>query len=380
MPTQHALLSASSSARWLACPPSARFEQQFPSDGKASIYAVEGTKAHAVAEDTLKTYLRKGTIEILGADDGEMEEAVRYYVDTVLEKLNAARRSSSDAKLLVEQKLDYSRWVPEGFGTGDSVIISDGCLEICDLKYGKGVRVDAHKNSQMRLYALGALDTYGFMYGFDKIRMTIIQPRIDNISSEEISVDDLLSWAYQVKKIAGLAFDGLGSFKAGPHCRFCKGKVRCRTYADYMRKVIRDSLKPNELSDSDLAETILKAKEIKSWLDGVEDYALIEATKGHKWPGLKLVRGRSNRKIVDPEKAAEILQADGFTEIYKPKELKTITALEKLCGKKRFASLLSSVIEKPEGKPALVSLDDKRPEINTKEETKNDFKEGDKLL
>ena len=357
----HALLSASASHRWLVCTPSARLESQFPD--KSSPYAEEGTAAHALAERTLKDFLTGGDGRV-SCDDKEMQEAVQLYVDTCVEKINAAWKASPDAKTLVEHRLDFSAFVPQGFGTGDLVIVSDGGLEICDLKYGKGVKVDAEENSQMMLYALGALHEYGWLYDIGRVRMTIIQPRIDNISSWEISEADLLNWGMKVRQTAKKAYAGEGEYKAGPHCRFCRARAVCRAYAEAMKAHIVEGLKPGpELEDYEISDILEHSKEIKNWLDGVEAYAMGKALSGTKWPGMKLVAGRSTRKIADEAAAAASLIAAGYSDIYRPQTLRTITELEKLCGKKHFAEILGANIQKTEGKPALVPESDKRPEM-----------------
>lgn len=359
MPEKHALLSASSSSRWLKCTPSARREAQYPDE--SSPFAEEGTRAHALAEKTLKNYLHGGSGKVM-ADDAEMQESVQKYVDICIEKLGAAKAVSSDAICGIEIRLDFSRVVPGGFGTGDCVLVSDAGIEVIDLKYGKGVPVNAVGNTQMRLYALGAYQRYGLLFDTDQITMTIVQPRLDSVSSDTLSIGDLLDWGEEIKPIAEKAFKGEGECVAGNHCRFCKAKVRCRAHHDYLLKNLKFTPQ-DDLTDSEIAEIIEKAKEIKSYISDVEDYALDKALKGKKWKGLKLVAGRSVRKITDEAKAAELLKAGGFTDIYRPQELKTITNLEKLAGKKHLAEILKDVIEKPEGKPTLVPESDRRKEI-----------------
>lgn len=359
----HAFLSASSAHRWMNCTPSVCFESKYPDPGNSSPYAQEGTKAHAAAEELLKEFLQTGIIIPPDTGDREMDEAVRFYTDTVLEKVTEARKASPDSQILIEQRLDFSDWVPEGFGTGDAIIVSDGGLEVCDLKYGKGVKVSAIGNPQMRLYALGAVAEFGMLYGFDKVRATIIQPRLDHVESEELTVKELLQWGEEIKAKAKEAFLGKGKFNPGEHCRFCKGKLHCRQYKKYITDAIRTEFPENELKEEEIVEAVLRSKEIKSWLDEVEKFALAKALNGEKLPGLKLVRGRSVRKITDQEAAAEALRAGGFEDVFRPKELKTITDLEKLAGKKKLAELLDGLIEKPEGKPTLVPVSDKRPEI-----------------
>lgn len=370
----HAVLSASASHRWLMCTPSARFERNF--EDITSPYAAEGTEAHALAEKTLTGFLKNGKSQVEYPKNAEMQEAVQRYVDACIEKINGARRISKDSQIKVEQRLDFSKWVPEGFGTGDMVIISDEFLEIIDLKYGKGVPVSAINNSQMRLYALGMFDAYGYLYGAEKVRMTIVQPRLDSISTETISVEDLLAWGEEVKQKAKIAFTGKGEFCAGAHCRFCKARHTCRAHAEYELKNIKEDLQAAELEDFEISDILLRAKGIKTWLDGLEAYALGKALDGYDWPGMKLVEGRSNRKITDDSKAVNILVEAGYSpdDIYKPQALRSITDLEKLCGKKMFNELLSGVIEKPPGKPTLVSEKDKRKALDCN--IKNEFDES----
>lgn len=371
----HAILSASASSRWLHCTPSARLEQKFPD--ASSPYALEGSRAHERAEYFLNRFLKTGDSNVLIREDVEMNDAVQAYVNICIEKINEARTASPDAQIKVEQRLDFSRWVPEGFGTGDMVMVSDKYFEIVDLKYGKGVPVSAINNSQMRLYALGMYEAFGYLYGADEVRMTIVQPRLDSVSTETISVDELLSWGEEVKKKAKIAFKGEGEFCAGSHCRFCKARNTCRAHAEYELKNVKEDLQTAELEDFEISDILLRAKNIKTWLDGLESYALGKALDGYDWPGMKLVEGRSNRKITDDTIAANNLMNAGFgaNEIYKPQALRSITDLEKLCGKKMFSELMSGVIEKPPGKPTLVSADDKRQALEIAN-IKNDFDES----
>ncbi len=374
----HAVLSASASARWLKCSPSARWELKFPD--KSSPYAAEGTEAHALAEKTLKDFRAGGRPEVI-SDNSETREAIQSYVDTVVEKYTEARQASPDARLLVEQHLDFSKYVPQGFGTGDCLIISDKILEVCDLKYGKGVEVSAKGNSQMRLYALGAIEAQEMFWGFDRVRMTIIQPRIGNVSSEELSVEDLKAWGRIVHQRALLAFEGKGSLVAGDHCRFCRCRTVCRAYADYMTEPIKEAFKPPaELQPDEVADIVLKAKRIKGWLEDIETYALMQALDGRKLPGLKLVAGRSVRKITNPDVAAGRLLEAGYKpeEIYKPQTLQTLTELKKLCGAKKLDTLLDGIVETGKRSPALVPESDKRPALETDpDRLKNVFEKGE---
>lgn len=374
----HAVLSASASARWLKCSPSARWELKFPD--KSSPYAAEGTEAHALAEKTLKDFRAGGRPEVV-SDNSETREAIQSYVDTVVEKYTEARQASPDARLLVEQHLDFSKYVPQGFGTGDCLIISDKILEVCDLKYGKGVEVSAKGNSQMRLYALGAIEAQEMFWGFDKVRMTIIQPRIGNVSSEELSVEDLKAWGRVVHQRALLAFEGKGSLVAGDHCRFCRCRTVCRAYADYMTEPLKEAFKPPaELQPDEVADIVLKAKRIKGWLEDIETYALMQALDGRKLPGLKLVAGRSVRKITNPDVAAGRLLEAGYKpeEIYKPQTLQTLTELKKLCGAKKLDTMLDGIVETSKRSPALVPETDKRPALETDpNRLKNVFEKGE---
>ena len=272
----HAILSASASSRWLHCTPSARLERKFPDT--SSPYAEEGTQAHAYAERFLNLFLETGKTAVVIKDNAEMQEAVQIYVNICVEKINEARTASPDAQIKVEQRLDFSRWVPEGFGTGDMVMVSDKYFEVVDLKYGKGVPVSAVNNSQMRLYALGMYEAFGYLYGADEVRMTIVQPRLDGVSTETISVDDLLAWGEKVKKKAKIAFAGKGEFCAGNHCRFCKARNTCRAHAEYELKNVKEDLQTAELEDFEISDILLRAKGIKTWLDGLESYAPVSYT------------------------------------------------------------------------------------------------------
>lgn len=362
--TAHALLSASASSRWLACPPSARLESRFPD--AQSPYAAEGTQAHALAEGLLQQYEEDGGVPfVLSGPEWpkDMLDYVDMYVSIVLEKLNEARKKTPDAVLLVEQRLDFSPWVPEGFGTGDAVVISDNTLEIIDLKYGKGVPVSAEDNSQMRLYALGAFHNYGILYDFDRITMTIVQPRLDSVSSQTVNLKDLLDWGDKVKLAAAKAWRGEGEYCAGPHCRFCRAAVRCRKLAEYNLDCLRYEFMAADLMDPEDIVDVLKVEaDVTSWLKTVKEYALDQAVNhGEKYPGMKLVEGRSVRTITDEKGLAQKLTEEGYTNIYKPVTLKGITDLERVCGKKNFVKLSGEFVTKPPGRPVLVPENDKRP-------------------
>jgi len=272
-------------------------------------------------------------------------------------------RITEGATVLLEQRLDFSPWVPEGFGTGDAVIITDNRLEIVDLKYGKGVPVSAECNPQLRLYALGAINEFGMLYDFKTVRTTIVQPRLDNISSEELAVEELLQWGETVKPIAWQAFTGKGDFHAGDHCRFCRARYTCRARAEANLELAKyDFQEPEALTVEEIGEILYKAEELQQWVKDIKEYALIQAYQhGVKFPGWKVVEGRSVRKITDEEAVAERLRREGY-EPYK-QVLYTLTEFEKMIGKKRFNEIAGDLIEKPAGKPTLVPESDKRPEI-----------------
>ena len=376
MAKKHALLGASSSARWLVCTPSARLEAMFPDE--QSPYAAEGTVAHDLAESILRHKLEGKKAPKLDDYSTEMVEAVNRYVDICEEKVNEARARSSDAEVMIEAKLDFSRWVPEGFGTGDMVIVADGILEVIDLKYGKGVPVSAIENTQMRLYALGAYDVNEFLYDVRTVRMTIVQPRLDSVSTDEMALEELLDWGEEIKPIAQRAFNGEGSCTPCDYCNFCKARHTCRALADTcLTAFYKDGGKLNQLlTDSEVSDILAMKDLITKWIKGVYDFAYEKALSGEKqWPGYKLVEGTSRRTITDPEAAAQTLLDNGYKEkdIFKPRELEGITNLQKVLGKKGVAKYLEAYIDKPEGKPTLVPESDKRPAINTVETMMNEF-------
>src|SRR5690606_11631830 len=285
--------------------------------------------------------------------------------------------ASPDALVLVESRLDFSAWVPDGFGTGDAVIASDAGVDVVDLKYGRGVRVEAANNAQLRLYALGALRAYGALYDARRVRTTIVQPRLDHIDSEELDVDDLLRWAEEyVAPRAKLAYAGEGEFAAGEHCRFCRAAATCRARAEVNLEISRyDFAPPSELSLEEIADVLSRVDELVRWAGDVKDYAISQVRDhGAVIPGWKLVEGRSVRKYVDEEKAAAALIAAGLdAESVYQRKLRTITDLEKTVGKKRVAEVLGDLIVKPPGAPTLAPESDKRPAISTVEAAARDF-------
>lgn len=374
---QHAILSASASKRWMNCTPSALLEKQFADE--ESIYAAEGTAAHALAEHKLKRFLKKRSKRpVSDYDCDEMEECTDDYVSFAMEQIEKAKQSCCDPVVMIEQRLDFSRWVPEGFGTGDLVIVADDTLYIVDLKYGKGIAVSAEWNPQMLLYSLGALELFDSLYDIEKVNMTIHQPRLENVSTFEITVHDLMEWAEQeLMPKAKMAAKGEGEFVVGDWCRFCKAKNTCRARAEEYLRLAQMEFKPPELlSEEEIAEVLKVADELAKWSADVYAYAQDEAiTHGRVWNGFKLVEGRSNRKYVNDEEVADAAKAAGYEDIYK-KSLIGITEMEKLMGKKDFQKILGNLVYKPQGKVTLVPESDKRPPIQT-ETAEADFKEDE---
>lgn len=377
----HALLSPSAASRWLACTPSARLEEQFPES--SSDFAEEGSLAHEFGETILRHFNKELKMAAYSKRLSALAESKYYttdlqthaenYAALVWEKFQAARKRDNLAVLRIEEKIDITAYVPEGFGTGDAIIIAEGILEIIDLKFGKGVRVSAEQNKQMMLYALGALDMFNFIYDIHTVRMTIYQPRLDNVSEWEISTEELETWGVnELTPLAKKAFAGEGEYMAGSHCKFCRAKAQCKALATYNISLAKyDFQDPALLTDTEIADILSRADQFKSWVSSVEEYALQSALEGNNFPGFKLVEGRSVRKYSDETKIAEVLIGNGFGEdlIY-DRKLKTITAMEKLVTKKTFNALCGNLVIKPEGKPTLVPDTDPRPMYNSVE---NDF-------
>ena len=372
-PKGHAILSASSSDRWLHCPPSARLCESY--DDKGSDYAAEGTDAHALCEYKLRRALgmeAADPTENLTWFNEEMSDCAAGYAAYVLEQVEAAKQNCADPTVLIEQRVDFSRWVEGGFGTADCIIVADGILQIIDYKHGLGVLVSAEENPQMMCYALGSLELFDGIYDIETVSMTIYQPRRDNVSTYELSKDELYHWAEEtLKPAADLAFAGDGEFKCGDYCRFCKARNDCRARADANLELARYEFKlPPLLTDEDIEDILSKVDELVSWASDIKEYALQQAISGKEWSGWKLVEGRSNRRYTNETAVAGAVTDAGF-DPYERKVL-GVTAMQKLLGKSRFDELLGLYIEKPQGKPTLAPESDKRPAMNT---AKNDFME-----
>lgn len=381
----HALLSCSSAARWIACPPSARLEAEMPD--VESEYAKEGTLAHEFCEQMLLCH----TGRITGAEYSDRAAALRknhfyavemtahcqHYADYVMEVYNQERALTPDAELRIEQRLDLTEYIPEGFGTADAVIIADDRLTVIDFKYGKGVPVSATNNAQMKCYALGALQEASLLFDIKEVRMVIVQPRLQSISESDISATCLREWGESLKLHARQAFQGEGEFKAGEHCRFCKIAGQCRHLADVNLEIARHEFKdPPLLSDDDVVDILHRAPAFKTWIDAVHAFAFNQALGGKRYEGWKLVEGRTVRQYSDQDAVLRTLREAGYDEaVLTNRSLLTITQMEKLLGKETFNELLSGWVVKPEGKPVLAPASDKRPEYNSAETAAADFAE-----
>lgn len=361
----HSIYSASGAHRWMNCPPSAQLEQQFPNE--TSTFAEEGTAAHDLAEHKLKKALKMRSKKPTSPyQSDEMDEMTDLYVEYCMDLIEKSKVACSDLQILIEQKLDFSDYVPEGFGTGDLVVVGNTTLHVVDLKYGRGVIVSAEKNPQMMLYALGALSLFDMLYDIEKVSMAIVQPRVDNFSTWEITVKELLKWAEEeLKPKALLASTGGGEFCAGDHCRFCRAKNQCRARAVKNLELLKYEFQdPALLTDEEIAEIIGLADELAKWAGDIYTYATALAiNEGREWDGFKLVEGRTRRKYTDETAVAETAKEAGFTDIFK-QSLITITEMEKLMGKKKFNELLGRLVEKPKGKLTLVSEADKRQAVD----------------
>ena len=371
-PRTHAILSASSAHRWLNCSPSARLEQDFAD--RETEAAAEGTAAHALAEHKLRRALKLQTKKPISTyDSDEMDGHTDGYVQYVLETLAEAKKRCPDAILLIEQRLDFSCWVPDGFGTGDALIVADDELHIIDLKYGQGIVVEAEHNPQMMLYALGALNIFDGLYDIRTVSMTIYQPRRANVSTFTLTRQELLDWAETVLvPTAELAYAGDGEYHCGEWCQFCKAKADCRERARANMELARYEFRqPPLLTDEEVEEILGKLDSLMDWASDIKDYALQAAISGKHWCGYKLVEGRANRRYTDENAVVAAVKAAGYDPYDEPKLL-GVTAMTTLLGRKQFNDILGGLITKPQGKPTLVSESDKRPAMTT---ILDDFKE-----
>ena len=376
-PSKHALLSASSSHRWIECPPSARLCERVKE--ASTSFAREGSEAHELCEYKLRTAVlgekANDPTSSLEFYNDEMERCSNDYAIYISEIISGEKAEGNIPIILIEQQLDFSKYVPDGFGTGDCVIVSGSTLYVIDYKHGLGVLVSAEKNSQMLCYALGAYEALKDIYEIKNIVMTIFQPRRENLSTYELSIAELLDWGKNtLAPAAKLAYNGEGEFHPGSHCQFCKVKFTCRARAEHHTKLLSmDFREPELLSNDEIAEVLDKAETLSAWVNDIKEYALMQAVNGKQWNDWKVVEGRSNRKYTDEVLVADTVKNAGF-DPYEHKIL-GITAMTKLLGKNKFEDLLGGFIEKPKGKPTLVPMSDKRPALSKAADAADDFKE-----
>lgn len=364
-PEVHSVLGASAADRWMNCTPSAQLTAGM--EDETTTFAAEGTAAHALCEWKVRKALkmRAGRRPTSDYWTDEMEEFTDDYRDFIMDLVGQAKLTCKDPVTLIEQHLDFSCYVPDGFGTGDFLLVADRELNVVDFKYGRGVAVYADHNPQMMLYALGALNLFDCLYDIEQVTMTIFQPRLSSISTWTISAEELYKWAEEVlKPKAELAAKGEGEFISGSWCRFCKARNTCRARAESFLELAKMEFQPPALlSDEEVAEVMEKADELSKWASDVMAYAQAEAIEnGKHWNGYKLVEGRSTRRFIDEKKVEEAAKGAGYTDIYN-KSLITLTAFEKLMGKDTFKEVLGSYVTKPAGKLTLVPVSDKRPEV-----------------
>lgn len=382
----HALLSASASSRWLNCTPSVRLEEQFPES--TSTYAEEGTLAHEIAELKLRKYYtepmsqRTFNTRLNKMKKHELyQEEMLKHTDTYLEYLQSLTIGmKSTPYVAVEKRIDYSAYAPEGFGTVDCLIISSDTLYVTDFKYGKGVSVSAENNPQMKLYALGALIEYSFLYPIKSIKLAIIQPRLNSISEFDLTADELLAWGEEIKPIAQQAFNGEGDFVPGEHCKFCKAKAQCKARAEqYTALEDFTSMHPGLLTNADIGEILQRAEGIESWVKALKDFALAESLKGAEISGWKAVEGRGSRCFTDLDKAFAHLKENGIDEalLFERVPL-TVSKIEKVLKTEQFRSLLEEpgLVQKSAGKPTLAPINDKRKQIFNSPDASEDFASG----
>ena len=399
-PSLHAVLGASSAKRWLTCTPSARLAESMNArfGSKSSTYAEEGTKAHNLAEIKVRLavyqadkmtpakhsrmsaaeqeayvgineFRYNALREELGDIPKDMEQATDSYCDIIMEKFLSARDRDPGAKLLLEQRLDYSKWVPSGFGTGDALIVSDHLLEVCDYKHGKGIPVDAVGNPQTRLYALGGVARFSAFFDFDAVRATIIQPRLESVSEETLTVDELVRWAAEeVVEKAKAAWAGTGEFVPGDHCRFCPAKAVCSARVAEAMKMFQYGLgAPGIIPDEQIPEILPVLDVAEAWIKDIRSYAETQALHGQVWKGYKLVRGKKpNRQWSDPDEVkAQLLRAGYPVDQFEETRLKPVGEIEKALGKKAFRALVGELVSQGEGRLTLVPADDKRIEYSS---------------
>lgn len=378
----HALLSPSGASRWMACPPSARLTENLPDT--ESEYAKEGSLAHEIAELKLRKKIvdpgmstRKFNADMKKLKEHELyQDEMQGYTDEYVEFIQEQVCNSTQAPfVIVEQKVDFSAYVPDGFGTADCIILSGDTLQVIDFKYGKGVPVYAEENSQMLLYALGTYLGYNILYNIKKIKMTIVQPRISNISSWECDIDYLLSFAEEARKKADMAYKGEGELNSGKHCQFCRLNATCRKRAEENLELEKFEFKESpELSNEEIGEILIRAENLAQWVKKLKDYALAQCLAGNDVKGWKAVNGKGSRSFVNTDEAIKVLVDNGIREeLLKETTYLTLAQMEKVVGKKDFNDLVGHLIETKLGAPTLASESDKKPAITNRIKAEDEF-------
>lgn len=384
----HAIISPSGAHRWLECTPSARLEQEF--EDKTSEAADEGTLFHAIGELLILRKLGRVTKKHFDDQiakamankhyDAPMMDYAEDYSVFVIEKYNEVRKTTPDAEIFVEYRFDLTKWIPEGFGTGDVSIVGNGMMIFIDAKYGKGVYVEVTENKQLMTYSLGALEAFGWLYDIKSVQMWIYQPRIDNIDSFEMTADGLRQWGdTKLRPMAEKAFRGEGEYKPGDHCKFCRAKGECKALAGFNLELAKYEFKHADLmEDEQIADIITRYKMFTDWIKAVYDQALKKAIDGYKYPGYKVVYGRSIRRYSDPNAALELLKEKNFDlDDIAPRKLLNLTKMQKELGKDDFDTYLSPLLIKPKGKPTLAAENDKRETYDKSVAAAEDFADID---
>lgn len=360
----HAVLSASGAKRWMSCTPSARLEEKFPSTN--TVYSLEGTRAHEISEEQLRLFLEGKKKKVKYKDDDlRIYDEVLPYIERIKELYAECKKRSESTVMFLETRLDFSNYVPDGFGTGDVILLEDDTLHIIDLKFGKGVRVDAENNPQLRLYGLGAINAFDDLYDFKSVAMHIEQPRLNHSSEEVLTKEELLKWGDDLKPIAQEAYNGDGEFHPGEHCKFCKASGCCKALADYSLEIIdKDVLDPQLVNTVELGPILEKIPTIEHWIKAIKEHSINQVLSGEYIPGWKLVEGRSLRKYTNDVDVINALHEAGYEDaLIFEKKLYGISTMEKNLGKKKFGEVLGDYIYKPEGAPTLAPESDKRPEF-----------------
>ena len=359
----HALLGASNAHRWTRCPASARLEELI--NNEDTVYSAEGTEAHRLAEMILTGKVNHDEVKNY---PNEMLDAVLTYAEYVIDLFEELKAKDPNTLKEHEVKVNFAKYVPEGFGTADTILIADGVIHVIDFKYGQGVKVSSTDNDQMKCYAIGALEEYDFIYSLNTVVMHIVQPRINNISKSEIDAKDLKTWALSLKKEAKLAFSGEGDAYPGEHCQFCRVRSICRARANLVEKLAMDGKDFKLLSDEEMVKLWPLLDTTEKFIKNVKDYVLNELLKGNKIKGFKLVEGRSSSRYSDELAVTEALKQAGYEEpVFVKKSLIGLTEMKKLLGAKKYREILedNGLIVKPQGAPKVALATDEGKEIES---------------